>query len=105
MCKIPWLGKEVVDQGLIGIDAFNLNQKRRKTMAKLFAFLSVLILAILTVPQANGQGKGGKMGMGVLLSPPASGYNFKYWLSSRSALELGGTFYQVKPKHGGATTE
>lgn len=74
-------------------------------MAKTVSFWLVLILTILTVHQANGQGEGGKIGVGVLLSAPTSGYSFKYWLSSHSALELGGTLYQVKPKHGGATTE
>ena len=74
-------------------------------MAKTVAVLLVLILAILNVPQANGQGEAGKFGLGVILSAPTSSYLFKYWVTSNSALELSGTFYQIKPKHRGATTE
>jgi len=74
-------------------------------MAKTVAVLLVLILAILTVPQANGQGEAGKFGLGVILSAPTSSYLFKYWVTSNSALELGGSFYQIKPKHRSATTQ
>lgn len=74
-------------------------------MAKTVAVVLILVLATLSVPQANGQGEGGKIGIGVLLSPPTSGYHFKYWFTSCSAVELGGSFYRIKPKHGGATTK
>ncbi len=74
-------------------------------MAKTVAVLLILVLATLSVPQANGQGEGGKIGIGVLLSAPASGYNFKYWFTSCSAVELGGSFYRIESKHGGATTK